>query len=117
MRIFAVNKDNDIHLDRRGQLAIATDLHALKQNLEHVMQSLFGEMIHHKRRGLPYQDCVWSGSPNLRQFEAFARVALKRERGVNSIEALSVWREGNTLCYAATIATIYGTVSVGNGTV
>ena len=117
MRIFAVNKDNDIYIDRRGNLAIGKDLLALKQNLEHVMQSLFGEMLHHKRRGLPYQECVWSGSPNLRQFEAFARVTLRREKGVNSIDSMTVWREHNTLCYSAVISTIYGTVSIDNGTV
>lgn len=109
MKIFAVNKMNDI-LARGGSLAIAHDAEALKQQLEHVMQSLFGEMIHHADKGLPYQQCIWGGSPNLRQFEAFARVALKNEAGVLRVLSFAAKKSGETLNYTAVVQTVYGEV-------
>jgi len=112
MRIFAVNRHNDIYRAAHGSLALAHGADALRQNLEHVMQSLLGEMIHHTNRGLPYADCVWSGAPKLRQFEAFARVALKKERGVRRIVEFAAERRENTLLYRVTLDTIYGEMTI-----
>ena len=113
MRIFATQRsNNDIYLASSGSLAVAEGEKALVQQLEHVMQSLFGEMIHHADRGLPYEQCVWGGTPNLRQFEAFARAALQKEEGVNSVVSLIVEKQGEVLVYRATLQTVFGEVTI-----
>lgn len=113
MRIFAVDENNDIHLDASGRLALNTDLAALMQACEHVMQSLLGEMVFSVGRGLPWRETIWTGSPNLRLFENASRNALRTVKGVRSIAEFSCVNEGNVLRYRATIESIYGQGTIG----
>ena len=108
MRIFAVDENNDIHLDASGQLALNINLAALLQACEHVMQSLLGEMVFSVGRGLPWRETIWTGNPNLRLFENASRNALLSVKGVRSVREFSCVIDGNVLRYQATIESIYG---------
>lgn len=112
MKKLAVNKHNDIYREANGNVAIANGLEALKQTLEHVMQSLLGEAMYAKDRGLPYEQCIWNGNPNLRLFEAYARTAILREAGVKNVVSIAVSVKDSVLHYTAVINTIYGEVAL-----
>lgn len=109
----AVNARNDLFLGGDGNLATATDLAATMQACAHAAKTLLAEMVYAADEGIPYFDVVWSGSPNLVQFEAFLRRALLAVDGVQLLAGLDVARAGgNVLTYNATIQTIYGTASL-----
>ena len=108
MRIFAVDHNNDLYLSPAGSLAINKDLAALMQACEHVMQALLNEMVFAQGRGLPYQETIWIGSPNLRLFEDAARSALRSVQGVTSVASFSASAADHVLTYQATIKSVYG---------
>lgn len=113
MRIFAVDKNNDIHLGPDGHLAMNTELAALLQTCEHAMQALRGEMVYATERGMPYLETVWGAAPNLRLFEDAARGTLNSIEGVEHIISFSCLAEDNILKYWATIQSVYGTFELG----
>lgn len=108
MRIFAVDQNNDLHLSPAGSLAINKDRTALMQACEHAMQALLNEMVFAQGRGLPYQETIWIGSPNLRLFEDASRRALSSITGVQSVASFEASAADHVLTYRATIKSIYG---------
>ena len=108
MRIFAVDRNNDLYLGPDKHLAINSDLEALMQTAQHVMQSILGEMVHASTRGLPYRETVWCSAPNLRLFEDNARRSLSGIKGVLAVESFSCTVTENILRYWATLRTAYG---------
>lgn len=108
MRIFAVDKNNDLYLAPNGQLAVNTELAALMQTCEHALQSLLGEMVFSSGRGLPYMETVWSSAPNPRLFENAARHTLRGIQGVLAVASFTCEARENTLFYQAVIRSVYG---------
>ena len=107
MKSFAVDSNNDLFLDRRGNIAMSYDLDAVMQNLEHIMQSVLGEMVLALGRGLPYFETVWTAQ-KLRLFETYARRRLLAEPGVEAVEHFSASQEGDVLRYHVIVRTAYG---------
>lgn len=105
----AVNDRNDIFLGSDGNLSTTTELAATLQACEHAARTLLAEKIYAVDEGIPNFDVVWSGTPNLVQFEAYLRRALLSVEGVTQLVDVSVTRAGNSLPYSATIQTVYGT--------
>lgn len=112
MRIFAVDKNNDLYIGPNGQLAMNADLAAFSQACEHAMQSLLGEMVFATGRGLPYMETVWGSSPNLRLFEDHARRILRGIPGSLGVTAFECENTDNTLTYRASIRSVYGTAAI-----
>lgn len=112
-RIWSVNADNDIFVTPAGRLAIGNDLQAVIQQCEHAIKAQTGEMIYAADRGVDTERSLWDGSPNLLQFEAFARTALNRIPDVIRIESFESRLVGHTLQYSATIRTVFGTGTIG----
>lgn len=114
MRNFAVDTNNDLFIGANGSMAVNTELAAVMQTCEHVMQSLLGEVAFSTHRGLPYMETVWNGNPNLRLFEAAARKTLATVNGVVAVRAFNCEVSDNTLRYWATIESAFGTFEVGS---
>ena len=115
MRIFAVDKNNDLYRGPDGHMAVNTDLAALTQACEHAMQAILNEMVFCADRGLPYFEAVWADAPNLRAFDDAARGTLSAIRGVVRVTEFSSELSGDALVYRATISTVYGTAEIGGG--
>lgn len=113
MRIFAVDKNNDLYLGADGSLAMKNGLLAFMQACEHAMQSLLGEMPFAQGRGLPFKEAVWTGTPDLRLFEESARTLLLSLEGATSISEFYCEVCENTLKYRAVIRSVYGTAAIG----
>jgi hypothetical protein len=104
----AVDSNNDIYVGPDGALAIASDLHATLQAAQQAAQTQLGELQYAVDQGVPNFAVVWSGSPNLAQFEAYLRRAILSVAHVVGISELSITRAGGALSYTATIETDYG---------
>lgn len=99
---------NDIYLNDSGNLTLVTDRTAVLQACEEAARALRGSMVLDTARGIPYDDTVWAGVPNIRQFEIALRNAFLAVDGVTSVVSLATNQEGSTLTYSAVIQTIYG---------
>lgn len=108
MQMLAVDPDNDIYVTPAGGMAINAGLAACMQACAHAVKAQFGEMIHAADQGIPTFATVWSGSPNLLQFEAAIRATLLAVDGVLEVTAFSASIREGLVPYSATIRTIYG---------
>lgn len=107
--LFARNDNNDIFATDTNRLALVSGLEAVLQHCEHAVKAQRGEMVYARDRGVDYQNHVFSGTPNLLQFEAQVRSAVRRVPNVASILAYSADIVDNRLQYAITIQTTFGT--------
>lgn len=114
-RVLTVDENNDIYVGRDGRLAISSGLPAIRQACEHAAKAQLGEMMFAADRGIPNFATVWSGTPNLGQFEAALRRALLRVDGVLAVTAFTAEVAGGVLSYRVTISTSAGEAAV-NGT-
>ena len=108
MRVFAENENNDIYLGSDNKLAVNSDLSAVLQSCKAAVEIQKGEALYSQENGMPNDSVIWSGTPNLQQFEFFARKQISNVTGVTDIENFIVTTVDNVLQYQATIKTIYG---------
>lgn len=111
-RLFATNAQNDIYIDKNGNLAIFQDLLAVLQACEHAAKTLLGEMILATDQGIPYFQSVWNGVPSLQQFEAALRTAFLAVDEVVEVVSLFTLRDDDNLNYTAVIRTTFGGGSI-----
>lgn len=112
----AVDSNNDLYLDNNGNIAIVTGLTAVMQSCQQAAQTLLGEMVLQTNQGIPYFQVVFTGVPNVAQFEAALRTAFLAVPGVTQVASIDIIQTGdpdsaepfNALSYTATIDTIYG---------
>lgn len=100
---------NDIYLDAMGNIALAVDLQAVLQACAQAAQTLLGEMIYNTNQGIPYEQTVWVGVPNIQQFTASLRAAFLAVSNVVEVVSLITSQVDNTLAYTAVIRTNFGT--------
>ena len=114
MRVFAENENNDIYLGPDNKLAINNDLSAVLQAAQAAVEIQKGEALYSQENGMPDDSVVWNGTPNLQQFEFFARKQISNVPGVIDIENFIINTIGDVLRYQVTIKTIYGTGDIIN---
>lgn len=107
MKTLAVNASRDIYT-QNGLLVIAENAEGLAQKCTQIMSTLRGELQYDQLRGIPYQQVLWSGSPNVLAFEAAAREAIMSLAGVTGVDSFAVQLSDNVLNYQANINTIFG---------
>lgn len=109
---------NDIYLDNQNNIAMATDLQAVMQECAEAARTLLGECVFDVNIGIPYQQVVWVGVPNIEQFASALRQAFLNVAGVTEVVSLLISQQSNTvvpaqsadmLTFNAIIKTIYGT--------
>ncbi len=114
-RVFAENGNNDIYLGDNNQLVINTDLQAALQACKAAVEIQKNEALYSQENGMPNDPIIWGGTPNLPQFEFFARKQISKVDGVIDIENFVVTTVDNVIQYEATIKTIYGTGDINGG--
>ncbi len=106
---------NDLYLDESGNISVSTDQEALIEQCAQASKTLLGELIYNTTIGIPYQQAVWIGVPNVAQFNAALRQAFLSIPNVIEVVSLIVSQGGNlpgsTISFSAIIRTNYG---VGN---
>lgn len=107
MRTFATTDTNDLALVGRS-LSLASGIDAVLLVCRHCAQAILGEMVFAADQGMPYFETVWVGAPSSAPFEAAFRERIAQIEGVESIESLEVFQEGDVMRYSARILTIYG---------
>ena len=107
-RVLAENENNDIFLGLDNKLSINNNLAAALQSAQAAVEIQRGEAIYAQENGMPNDSIIWSGTPNLQQFEFFARKQILGVPGVIDIETFIVTTVKDVLQYQATIKTIYG---------
>jgi hypothetical protein len=109
---FAVNSNNDLYIGVDGNLAIVTDLEAVKQDCEHVAKTMLESCVLQTNYGLPYFQVVFNGTPQIPQFQAALRQAFLNVNGVMDVISLSTNKNADILTYSATIETAFGAVAL-----
>ncbi len=112
MRTFLSTSSEDLALDSAGNLSVISGADAVLQTSRQYVRARRGEMIHNVHQGVPYDPIVWSGTPNIAQFEAAVRARLLQMPEVAGIRSLVARLEGNVLGYTAVISTASGEVTV-----
>lgn len=107
----ASDANNDLVLDRAGNVLIATGRDAVAYNCKTAIQAQRGEMMFAVDKGMPTAATAWDRY-NPIQFEAAARTILRAVPGVVGVDSFTVSRAADRLVYTATIRTIYGGVTV-----
>jgi hypothetical protein len=107
-RTLAVNANNDLFIGRDGNISINVGIDAVKDACSQAAKTLLGEMVLRVNDGIPYDQAVWSGVPNIPVFVAALRTALLGVVDVTDVESLDVIQQADVLQYTAVINTVYG---------
>ena len=103
---------NDLYLDSDGNISVSYDLQADLEQCAQASKTLLGELIFNTNIGIPYQQAIWIGVPNVQQFNAALRSAFLSIPDVVEVISLLIIQNDakdiNTLNYQAIINTIYG---------
>lgn len=108
MRVFTVDKNNDLVLAPDGNLSLSNDLQAVLFTCEQVARAQLNEMVLAVDQGMPNFQTVWVGAPNIPQFEAYLSARLQAVTGVQRVTSVEASASGGVLRYTATIQTVYG---------
>lgn len=112
MRSLASSSSNDLVLGSNGRISAVTDIDAIEVVARSYMQARRGEMIHAMQQGIPFDLVAFGASPNLAQFEAYARIRLGSITGVREVVSFDAKLDGDVLTYTATLRTDYGETNI-----
>lgn len=110
--MFAVDENDDLYLDAAGNIAIVTGLEAIKQWAEHKTKTQLGELVLAVQQGVPNQQTVWDGNPNVPQFEAAVRSILLQIPDITDVINFETRQEGKIFKYTTTLVTPLGNVAI-----
>jgi hypothetical protein len=109
---------NDLYLDGDGNIAMSFGIEAVLEACAEAARTLLGEMLYNADQGIPYQQLVWVGVPNIAQFTAALQSAFLAVPNVLQVVSLTTSQgpspagapgEPNQLNYSAVIQTAFGT--------
>lgn len=112
MRTLAATEKNDLALNAGGAMSIISGIDAIAQTARQYMQARAGEMFLAMTDGMPFDPVVWSGTPNIAQFEAAGRIRLLQVPGIIEVLSFTARLEDNVLAYIASIRTDQGEVAI-----
>ena len=112
MKSLASNRRNDLVISADGRLSVVTGTAAVEVVARSHMQTRRGEMIHAAQDGIPFDLVAFGASPNLAQFEAYARRRLSAITGVREVVSFDARLDGDVLTYTATLRTDYGETTI-----
>ena len=99
----------DLYLDPYGNISVSYDLQAVLEECAQAAQTRLGELIYNTNVGIPYEQILWVGAPNIEQFNAALRVAFLSIDQITDVISLTMSKSNNTLTYTAVINTTFGT--------
>lgn len=107
--VFTENENNDIYMSDNNQIAISTELDAVLQACQAAMEIQKNEALYSQDNGIPNNSVAWDRTPNLSQFEFFARKQILNIANVTGVEKFTITTGDNMLQYQVSINTAYGT--------
>jgi len=114
--IFAENEKNDLFIGPDNKISTLEDVDAASQTTKSAVEVQQGEALYNVDTGIPTDEVVWSGSPNLQQFDFYARRAILSKDDVTEVTSFDAEIQEGKLVYQAQIETIYGS-GVFNGSI
>ena len=108
MRALAENEKRDLFLGANKRLGVVLDFEVVAQRCKSAVEAQLSEMIFAVDTGVPTFSTIWSGNPNLQQFEFYVRKAIRQVENVIEVLTFEAEIVGNTTEYRATISTTYG---------
>lgn len=108
MRALSENANNDLFLGPDNKLSVSEGLLALVQTTKSAVEVQKGELIFSKEKGIPTDQALWSGTPDLQQFEFYVRKTILAISGVIEILTFEAEIIDDHVDYTAQIKTIYG---------
>lgn len=111
-RVLAEDQNNDLYLADNNQLAVNHDINTLVQLTKSAVEVQKGELIYDVERGVPMENAVWRGNPDLQQLEFYIRKQIRGVEGVTGILSYEAEVSGEVIEYRVTITTIYGEVEI-----
>jgi hypothetical protein len=109
---FATDSNNDLYLGNDGNIVIDNNLLAVRDICANAAKAQLGEMVLAVDQGIPNFQSVWSGNPNIAQFEAALRTTLSNIENVVRIIELDTQINSDILSYHAVILTTYGQIII-----
>jgi hypothetical protein len=103
---------NDIYLGSNGNLVILQGQPAVEAACQSASLLRLGEAILSTTTGIPFEQAVWIGTPNLAVYENYLRTAILNVDGVIAIQSLTVSVSQNKLSYTATIQSVFGLAEI-----
>lgn len=112
---FATTDDtNDLFLDNAGNISVVDGLQAVLYACASAARTKLGECVLQVDYGIPFEETVWLGVPQIAQYQAALRQALQQVDGVQQVLSLNVARvNAQTLGYTAVIQTDFGQGNLG----
>ena len=112
--IDAIKHYNDLYLDELGNIAMVSDLEALKNVIENVLRTQLGELQLNTQKGIPYFQTIFSHQTNVQYWKAYMVEAIENIDNVIRCESfeIDINNEKNLLTYNSTIKTIYGDIFI-----
>lgn len=111
---FETDNNNDLTLGSDGNLSMISGLDAVIQQCEEAMETLLGELIYDKTKGIDYGNTVFSGSPDFVKFERQASAQLLAVDTIQNVTDFTLEIVGDTLRYTAIIDSTLGTGNITN---
>jgi len=112
MITFAENENRDIYVGTDNQVAMLSGRDAAAQASKAAIETQRGEVIYATNVGMPTASVVWNKSPNLQQFEFYARKQIMATPTVTEIVEFSAEIVGDGVEYQATIRTENGEAQI-----
>jgi hypothetical protein len=103
---------NDIFINVSGNLQILQGQPAVEAACQSASLLRLGEAILSTTTGIPFEQAVWIGTPNLAVYENYLRTAILNVDGVIAIQSLTVSVSQNTLSYVCTIQSVFGLAEI-----
>lgn len=116
MLTIAVNESNDIYVDARGNLAMASDLEALRQKIKQRLKLFLSEWFLDTTRGVPYFQNILGEDINQSLAAQILTTEILKEPDVITVENVSFGLNDFTrnFTYAANVQTTFGALEVTN---
>ena len=111
---FETDSNNDLMLGNDGNFSMISGLDAVIQQCEEVMETLLGELIYDKTKGIDYDSTAFAGSPDFVKFERQARAQLGNVDTIQNVTDFTLEIVGDTLSYRAIIDSTLGTGNITN---
>ena len=107
-------KNNELHLDEDGQIAILTEKKAYAQILENVMRTILGEVQSNTSLGIPYFENAFSSPTDLQNWRNAVQERIMSFDFVDSIQSFTTKLDyqNRTLSYELRVTTDEGTVII-----
>lgn len=105
----ALDDNNDIFLDKSGNLALCKDIEAVKTAVSCQTKTNYGEVILNTTAGIPYFETIFTAHPDIELWKAYMQETILKVPKVLSISYFETTIEKSVLHYAVVINTEYGT--------